>query len=354
MRRIILSLLLLLLIPLACSVPQSATPVPTRVTLPTSTPASLPPQPPISEKRCGDSVCDGPEDPTKCPVDCADRPVTTPGPGNLQPQPAERTPLLESAEAQDTYWVTNPTSQAHLYVQVFYPNGWSSESLPTLILVPGGTGTLDSNKARRLTGYGLTVIIFDPDGRGRSDGQEDRDGYIHQDGLAAVIQSALSIPGVDPAKIGLVSYSYGITMASGTLARYPDLPVRFLIDWEGPADRYDTTLGCGSSPRQTWPDCSDDAAWSQREALTFISQIQVPYQRLQSETDHVQPDLSNAISMVNAAVQGNAPWVRLNDLEPDQMYDPDNPPAMLSDAQDRQIDSMIGRFARELFSLVLD
>jgi len=193
MRRIILPLVLLLLVPLACSVPQSATPVPTRVTLPTSTPASLQPQPPISEKRCGDSVCDGPEDSTKCPVDCADHPVTAPGPGNLQPQPAEPKPLPKSAESQDTYWVTNPTSQARLYVQVFYPNDWSSEPLPTLVLVPGGTGTLDSNKARRLTGFGFTVIIFDPDGRGRSDGQEDLGGAIHQDGLAARKPKGISL-----------------------------------------------------------------------------------------------------------------------------------------------------------------
>jgi pimeloyl-ACP methyl ester carboxylesterase len=219
------------------------------------------------------------------------------------------------------------------------------------VLVPGGAGTIEPAKARRLVEHGFIVVFFDPDGRGKSEGQEDLDGSIHQDGLAAIVRATPSIPGVDANRIGLVSFSYGITMASGALARYPDLPVKFLIDWEGPADRYDTTVDCTPNQRIDFPGCSDDAAWSQREALTFIARVQVPYQRLQSENDHVQPDVSHAINMVNAAIQGGAPWVRLNNQPPNESYDPANPPAMLPDKADATIDELIGRIAPELFSL---
>ena len=92
-------------------------------------------------------------------------------------------------------------------------------------------------------------MIFDPDGRGLSVGVEDYDGFIHQDGLAEIIRFSASLPEVDPERIGVISFSYGVTMAAGALARYPDLPVRFLIDMEGPADRNDTG---GCSPYSPW------------------------------------------------------------------------------------------------------
>ncbi|MBN1146055.1 MAG: hypothetical protein JXA78_02270 [Anaerolineales bacterium] len=314
---------------------------------PTQATTSQPPtaQPPASEKRCGDGICDGPENHSNCPEDCTQ--ARAPGiPGDLPPGSA-----LQPGEAANSYWINNPTSGARLFVQVLYPGDWSGESLPTLVLVPGGAGTIDPAKARRMVEQGFVVVFFDPDGRGKSEGQEDLDGYIHQDGLAAVIREATTIPGVDANRIGLVSFSYGVSMASGALARHIDLPVKFLIDWEGPADRQDTSVGCTPNQRIDFPDCSDDAAWAEREALTFIAHLRVPYQRLQSENDHVQPDVSHAIHMVNAAVQGGVPWVRLNDLPPDQTYDPANPPTMLPDKADATLEEMIARIAPELFSL---
>lgn len=296
-------------------------------------------QPPISERRCGDSVCDGSENGSNCPSDCSPSSDAPPG-GLLQPGP----------EA-NSYWVTNPTSGAKLYVRALYPGGWNGENLPTLVLVPGGTGTIDPNKARRLVDEGFLVVFSDPDGRGSSEGIEDLGGHVHQDGLATVIKGIASLPGVDAERIGLVSFSYGITMASGALARYPDLPVAFLIDWEGPADRQDTTLGCQPSPRIDWPACSDDAAWAEREALTFITKTRIPYQRLQTEKDHVQPDVSHAINMVNAAIQGGVPWVRINTLLPDQTYDPANPPPMLPEKADSTLENMIATIAKEIFGL---
>ena len=87
---------------------------------------------------------------------------------------------------------------------------------------------------------GVAIVVFDPDGRGPSEGVDDDNGHLQQDGLAAVIEYAATLAEVDESRIGLVSYSYGVTMAAGALARYPNLPVLFLIDWEGPANRNDT------------------------------------------------------------------------------------------------------------------
>ncbi|MFN8533640.1 MAG: CocE/NonD family hydrolase [Dehalococcoidia bacterium] len=253
--------------------------------------------------------------------------------------------------------VVNPASGATLYVQTLVPAGWNGERLPTLVLVPGGNGDstifTGGGRAQQLANAGFVVVVFDPDGRGKSGGVEDYGGFIQQDGLRAVIEAARAHPAVDPGRIGLVSNSYGVTMAAGVLARYPEMGVRFLIDWEGPIDRTDTA-GCdgarGGHLRMVAA-CDDEAFWQQREAITFIASIGVPYQRMQSERDHVQPDVLHAVRIVNAAVAAEVPWVRLNDYPPNQTYRLDDPPAMAPDTQDRRREATIARYANELFAL---
>jgi dipeptidyl aminopeptidase/acylaminoacyl peptidase len=243
-------------------------------------------------------------------------------------------------------------------VYVNLPAAAAESPVPALVLVPGGSGASSSFRkpngefyAFVQAGYG--VIVFDPDGRGQSTGTEDYNGFIQQDGLAAVIEFAATLPGVDPSRIGLATYSYGITMGAGALARHPDLPVAFLIDWEGPADRNDTG-GCDAGSLghlKEVASCSDEAFWAQREASTFISQIRVPYQRIQSQEDHVQPDNAHAILMVNNAVNGGVPWVRLNDLPPNQTYDPASPPAMLSEEESRLLPVLVLKYVQRMFEL---
>ena len=227
-----------------------------------------------------------------------------------------------------------------------------------MILVPGGSGNSSPFRKPNSEFYafaqaGYVVIVFDPDGRGKSGGTEDYDGFIQQDGLAAVIEFAATLPQVDAQRIGLISYSYGITMAAGALARHPDLPVKFLIDWEGPANRDDTggCDGAGLGHLKEVASCTDEAFWSQREASVFIAQIRVPYQRIQSQEDHVQPDNDHAILMINNAVTGGVPWVRLNDLPPNQTYDPSNPPAMLSEDESRLLTALVLKYIRQMFEL---
>jgi dipeptidyl aminopeptidase/acylaminoacyl peptidase len=234
----------------------------------------------------------------------------------------------------------------------------AASPVPALVLVPGGSGASSSFRKPDGEFYvfpqaGYAVIVFDPDGRGKSTGAEDYNGFLQQDGLAAVIEFAATLPGVDPSRIGLVTYSYGITMGAGALARHPDLPVKFLIDWEGPANRNDTG-GCDAGSLghlQDVASCTDEAFWAQREASTFISQIRVPYQRIQSQEDHVQPDNAHAILMVNNAVNSGVPWVRLNDLPPNQTYDPASPPPMLSEDESNALTALVLKYIRQMFEL---
>lgn len=279
---------------------------------------------------------------------------------SVVPQP---TPTTIATGGDGEYTVTNPSSGAALYVGVFYPDTWGGQTkLPALVLVPGGNGGSSSftggdpkgsSTVNVINQAGYVAVVFDPDGRGKSSGKENYNGFIQQDGLAEVIRFVAKLPGIDSANIGLVTYSYGITMGAGVLARYPDLPVKFLIDWEGPANR-DDTGGCDSARVGHLKDiasCTDKAFWSEREASTFIAQIRVPYQRLQSQKDHVQPDNTHAILMVNNAVGGRSPWVRLNNNAPNQTYDPKTPPAMLPDnVLDRKQDQFIVECAKELFA----
>jgi pimeloyl-ACP methyl ester carboxylesterase len=262
---------------------------------------------------------------------------------------------LIPAGQPNTYWVTNPASGARLFVSATYPAGWAGDSLPALVLVPGGTGVSEPQKAVRLAAEGFLVVIFDPDGRGQSEGQEDYNGYIGQDGLAAVIQAATSLPGLDADRYGLVSFSYGVTMAAGALARHPDLPIDFYIDWEGPVNRMYTS-GCKSQPQQhiQWQPCEDNAWWAEREAINFIGSVKVPYQRIQSQKDHVQSQNTHAIEIVNAAVAASLPWVRLNEYPANQTYDAANLPAMLPDALDKQLEKTVAAYAWYIIENVLN
>lgn len=272
----------------------------------------------------------------------------------LQPKPNVNATLPPiPAGAAKTYAVTNPTTNAKLHVQVFAPQDAAGKKYPALVLVPGGPA--DSNAfaddTLRMASAGIVAVTFDPDGRGKSTGQEDYNGYKQQDGLAAVIRFVATLPEVDAQQIGVATYSYGITMGSGALARYPDLPVKFLIDWEGPAGRNYTTTGCVANRPGgiQWQPCSDNAWWSEREAVNFIGKLRVPYQRIQSEKDHVQPTNAHAVDMINAAIKGGVPWVRLNDYPPNQTYDPKAPPPMFPEQMDRQLAQTAIRYAHELF-----
>ncbi|MBN2084906.1 MAG: hypothetical protein JW748_06735 [Anaerolineales bacterium] len=310
----------------------------------------------VAGKRCGDSVCDGPESAGTCPQDCSSAtngPSATVQPSGAEVEAANLTPGTKA----NAFWMINPASGARLYIVVSYPNDGGASPLPSLVMIPGGLGAQDLENgtdldAVRLSAAGFIVIQFDADGRGASGGDEDYNGFRHQDGLSALILSAGQIPRVDTARLGVISRSYGVTMAAGALGRHPDLPVRFYIDWEGPADRMYTTSGCtGVNRGIDWPSCDDESFWSEREAVDFIGTVRVPYLRIQSEKDHVQSTNAHAVDMINAAVRGGVPWARLNDNPAGKTYDSAQPPEMFPDTVDRQLPDLFIRYAGELFAL---
>lgn len=268
------------------------------------------------------------------------------------PPPGGGVTVLESR-------VPNPDTGVALWVAITLPDRTAGGS-PVLVVVPGGVNAgSQSVRGRsldtRLAQAGFAVVTFDPDGRGHSGGVEDAGGFAHQSGLAAVVRWAATQPGVDGSRLGLVSLSYGVTMAAGALARYPDLPVRFLIDWEGPDSR--TTTGCRAGRSPLSHPCDDDAYWLEREAVTFVRQIAVPYQRIQSGRDHVQPNAGHAVALVNAATSGEhggagrSPWTRLNDAPPNQTYSLETLPLLPEEQEPAWLPRQIARFARDMLAL---
>jgi pimeloyl-ACP methyl ester carboxylesterase len=345
--RILAILFGLLLFCWGCSSLASEPSVPTLVEQPIT--EGPPPPTEAPQSPCGDGVCDSVESiGDQCPQDC------------------EVDPEIQFQQIDEfEYYVKNPSSGSNLYVKIF-PSPMSTMEIPTLILIPGGTGDSamftdqipGGSAVEQLGQEGFHLVVFDPEGRGSSEGVENFNGHIGQDGLYAVTLFVDQFP--TAGQIGYFSQSYGVSLATGVLARYPDAPVEFLIDWEGPANREDITIGCRSTnledENQSAPQdrsCSDDPYWSEREAEIFISTIKKPYHRLQSLEDHAQPDVSHAEDMIRAATgtayggEGQSLWTRLNDLDPNTVYTPLDE-SLLSEI-DRDKYTLVNEYARTLF-----
>ena len=264
------------------------------------------------------------------------------------------------------------------------PNLYPDLSFAAVILVPGGInpGRLDaegSPEAKMLADAGMVVISFNAEGRGDtahgdilSEGTEDYNGFRHQDDLAAIIKYVANLDYVIPDNIGIKTQSYGITMAAGCVARYPALPVKYIVDGEGPSNSFVTVhepwalfsdlshpyhnkyqevykiLGHYSTHRDA--STENIAFWKEREADRFIGKFQGKYLRLQATWDHSQPPNKpseiplfhkpplwwqgkHTVDMVNAAVDGGVPWVRVNLPEQgnqvNKTYDADHQPVYL-------------------------
>ncbi|MBI5868480.1 MAG: hypothetical protein HZB43_09365, partial [candidate division Zixibacteria bacterium] len=210
---------------------------------------------------------------------------------------------------------------------------------PAVVAVPGGTGAgapmADNLSYRNLAANGFVVVAFNAEGRGSgapgnliSQGVENCGGFLHQDDLKAVIEFVAAQPDVDATNIGVETNSLGIAMGAGALGRYPDLPVKYLIDGEGPHDNrvvtfYDAgheVAVCGHWSTETDPSPENVAFWTEREAVRYIGNFRGHYLRMQAELDHAQNPyyFRHAIEMINAATDsvhggtGNNCWTRMN------------------------------------------
>ncbi|MEW5826670.1 MAG: hypothetical protein AB1778_07545 [Candidatus Bipolaricaulota bacterium] len=295
-----------------------------------------------------------------------------------------RSPYETTVEA---FSVIGPTGN-RIYCQMRRPAPalYAELAFPAIILIQGGinAGRMEvyGQEARALAGEGMVVVSFNAEGRIdtlaaddlRSEGDEDYNGFRHQDGLACIVEYVAALDGVLADNIGLKSQSYGITMAAGCAARHPELPIRYLVDCEGPSESFVTCHGprylAGDLQKYEivrstfgrlalWQDASQGNRdwWAEREAVRFIGAFRGAYLRLQATWDHAQPPESDAeiaafhhptgwpgggpawwhnkhaTDMVNAAVAGGVPWVRVNlqpqGNAPNATYDAETAPTYL-------------------------
>lgn len=223
---------------------------------------------------------------------------------------------------------------------------------PTIIGVAGGTNAFVFKRwdalSRNLLGKGVSLVDFAPQGRQGSQGVEDCNGHVHQDDLKAIIDHLVLLDSVDESRIAIASFSYGITTTFGALTRHPELPVLFVVDWEGPAcpgrdflrahrngeawaksildankDGVVTEREVASF-RAPWV-CNvalnDEEYWRERDAARYAADVAVPYLRYQAAIDHVQgASKYHMMELVNAATNGSSPWTRVNKNPPNTIY----------------------------------
>ena len=202
---------------------------------------------------------------------------------------------------------------------------------PGVVFVPGANSAgTDYDRgaglrAADVASCGFVVLHYDPSGRGRSGGQEDYWGPVHQEELSAVVGFFSRLEEVDRGRIGILSFSIGVIIATGALANYPMDGVKYLFDWEGPSNRFNTTRNDTHEPLREFP-TSDDGFWDSREAARFIGKIRCGYFRYQAEIDHMQgTNKGHAIELINNAQKGSALWTRCNDNPAGAVFDEKGP-----------------------------
>jgi dienelactone hydrolase len=223
----------------------------------------------------------------------------------------------------DEAWIVRPGG-APVYAHIHRPV--SAGRYPGVVFVPGGgsTGTdYDGNTeitADDVAALGFTVLHYDPLGRGKTGGQEDFWGPLHQEEFARVVDSFSKHSSVDIDQIGIFSFSIGVAIAAGALARF-DLPVQYLFDWEGPSNRFNITKKDTHKPLKGFP-TANDLFWNEREPSRFMGDIPCGYFRYQGEEDHMQGAYKgHAIELINLATRGKAAWTKCNENPPNTIFD---------------------------------
>ena len=267
----------------------------------------------------------------------------------------------------ETLWVTNPSSGCSLHVHIHRPaDAGPNNRVPAVVFAPDRNGygsQLDSTGLPDdIASEGFAFLHFDPDGRGQSSPYpENYDGHVHQDGMHACLSLLASQPYVDTSRLGVYTRRYGITMGSGMIARHPEPHVKFLLDLEGPADRYQT---CQDSGGHVPLPPENDSFWQEREAARFMKQVTSAYLRVQTEADSNPriADNRHCIQLIDSATasvyggSGISVWTRVNGSvmnSPNQVYSVSDPPAWIPEKQEVQNDIRLLLYLHELADMDL-
>ncbi len=220
-------------------------------------------------------------------------------------------------------------------IRITKPDG--DGPFPVLIGVAGGDDTFafKSKLSTDLHEMGIVTVDFAPQGRGDSEGQDNFNGTVHQDDLKAIVDFVSQLSFVQQDNIGILTFSYGVVLATGALSRYPEMPIIFLIDFEGPSSpgrdfqrglankepwAQETVLRLGGNLERSQEfvihggSISDEAYWLERDASRFAENLPCPYLRVQFTIDHVQGTYKyHMMNIVNAATTKSGQWTRVND-----------------------------------------
>lgn len=183
---------------------------------------------------------------------------------------------------------------------------------PAVLLVPPGFDEglpeLDELSSVNLARAGLVVVAFDPSGRGESPGEEDHGGPRHQDDVAAVLSWVAQRSDVDTDRVVVRSRSLGIAMASGALARHPELEPLALYDIEGPASLPENLEYAPEKTRETFEAASEgDDWWAERSPDNHLAHFTGHYRRVQALEDHALGSyLGHAQELLNVASAAGA------------------------------------------------
>jgi hypothetical protein len=271
--------------------------------------------------------------------------------------------------AKESAWV--PDEEGHrIYVSWWKPEG--KGPFPAVVFVPAigpGVPALGSPAFRELAQDGFVVASFNPEGRGQpgedlSEGEETCQGPNQQEDLKAVVEYLAALPYVDRGNIGVMSFSGGSLLAGCALGRWPELPVAYWVDGEGPHDGSIILRDpCGHPNTRVDPSPENVAFWAERSPVRFIGNFRGRYLRVQAEIDHAQGRYyGHALAMVEAALAGGVPWVRVNGENignpVNARYPLDDPsrwpvwiPGRLRDQPGGEY-GVLARYAREMAALV--
>ncbi len=126
---------------------------------------------------------------------------------------------------------------------------------------------------------------------------------LHRAELRAMVDLAME----KSKNTGVLSWSGGLIPALGVAS---ERPLRFLVDAEGPVDRF--SLVPIQNPPAELRDRSveEDALWVGLEAMSMLPKLQIPYLRLQGSIDHAHERMSiHAQRAVQAVSGGRLEWL---------------------------------------------